>query len=71
MMLKNKILILLSFLAISYQISEAGFYASVTKSNISINESFDLTLKLENQEHLFEPVISPINKNFFILSKRK
>jgi hypothetical protein len=53
------------------QNSQAKFSSSVAKTEIGINDTFNLTLKLESQEHLFEPKISSLSKNFHILSTSK
>lgn len=70
-MIQNKILILLLFFVSFTTIVDAKFSSSVIKTDIAINEQFDLTLKLDNQEYLFEPKISFLNKDFYILSTEK
>jgi hypothetical protein len=71
---KKKLVLILFFILFiikPYNNAKASFLLSVKKTDIAINETFDLTLKLKNQSYLFEPKISFLNKDFYILSTQK
>lgn len=65
------ILIFIATLTASYSAIAEGFVASVNRNNIELNESFELTLSINEQIFLGEPDLTQVAENFKVLGKRR
>jgi hypothetical protein len=65
------IFIFIATLTSSDSVVAEGFVASVNRNNIELNESFELTLSIDEQIFIGEPDLTQVAENFTVLGKRR
>ncbi|MDF1642938.1 MAG: BatD family protein [Pseudomonadales bacterium] len=65
------IFIFIATLTSSHSVVAEGFVASVNRNNIELNESFELTLSIDEQIFIGEPDLTQVAENFTVLGKRR